>query len=174
MGKTLEDIVMYSKAIIGAQPWKLDPKIIPIPWRQLDSPKKLKIAVLWNDGICTPTPPVTRALKETSDKLKEAGHEVLEWDPKLHGKALELLGRMFVADGGKSVEALLGKTGEPYRPEMQQYADAKELGVYDMWKLQLERSELQRQYLEQWMSIEGLDAILGRSNTHICCVCIDS
>jgi hypothetical protein len=68
---------------------------------------------------------------------------------------------MFVADGGKSVEALLGATGEPYRPEMQMYADAKELGVYDMWKLQLERSELQRQYLEQWMSIEGLDAILG-------------
>jgi Asp-tRNA(Asn)/Glu-tRNA(Gln) amidotransferase A subunit family amidase len=91
MGKTLEDIVLYSKAIIGAQPWKLDPKMIPIPWRQLDPPKKLKIAVLWNDGICLPTPPVTRALKETSEKLKKTGHEVLEWDPKLHGKALELL-----------------------------------------------------------------------------------
>jgi amidase len=70
---------------------------------------------------------------------------------------------MFVADGGRSVEALLGMTGEPYRPEMQMYADATELGVYDMWKLQLERSELQQQYLEQWMSIEGLDAILGKS-----------
>jgi amidase len=55
-------------------------------------------------------------------------------------------GRMFVADGGKSVEALLAMTGEPYRPEMQMYADATELGVYDMWKLQLERSELQRQF----------------------------
>jgi amidase len=69
---------------------------------------------------------------------------------------------MFVADGGKTVEALLDKTGEPYRPEMQKYADAKELGVYDMWKLQLERSDIQRQYLEQWMSLDGLDAILGR------------
>jgi len=69
---------------------------------------------------------------------------------------------MFVADGGKSVEALLGITGEPYRPEMVQYKDAKELGVYDMWKLHSERSELQRQYLEQWMAIEGLDAILGK------------
>lgn len=67
---------------------------------------------------------------------------------------------MFVADGGKSVEALLGKTGEPYRPEMQQYKEAKELGVHDMWKLHTERSELQRQYLEQWMSMK-IDAILG-------------
>ncbi|KAI4957925.1 hypothetical protein J4E86_005065 [Alternaria arbusti] len=161
MGKTLRDITMYSKAIVDAECWKLDPKMLPIPWRPVDLPKKLKIAVLYNDGICLPTPPVTRALKETAVKLKKAGHEVLAWNPKLHAKAIELLGRMFVADGGKSVEALLGVTGEPYRPEMLQYKDAKELGVYDMWKLHTERSELQRQYLEQWMAIEGLDAILA-------------
>jgi hypothetical protein len=67
---------------------------------------------------------------------------------------------MFVADGGKSVAALLAPTDEPWRPEMKPYEDATELGVYDMWKLQLERTELQRQYLEQWMSVDGLDAIL--------------
>jgi amidase len=69
---------------------------------------------------------------------------------------------MFVADGGKSVKNLLAPTDEPFRPEMQQYKDATELGVLDMWKLHLERSELQRQYLELWMSYEGLDAILGQ------------
>ncbi|KAF2033109.1 amidase [Setomelanomma holmii] len=161
MARTLEDITLYSRAIIDAQPWTLDPKMLPIPWRQVEPKKKLKIAVLSNDGICLPTPPVLRALKETTEGLKEAGHEIVEWDPKLHRKALELLGRMFVADGGKSVEALLAPAQEPYRPEMQQYEDAKELGVLDMWKLHLERSELQRQYLEQWMSHDDLDAILA-------------
>lgn len=67
---------------------------------------------------------------------------------------------MFVADGGKSVAALLAPTGEPWRPEMKMYEDAKELGTYDMWKLHLERTELQRQYLERWTSYDGLDAIL--------------
>jgi amidase len=161
MAKTLEDIMMYSKAIVDSQPWLLDPKVLPIPWRQVDLKKKLKIAVLWNDGICLPTPPVTRALQVTVDSLKKAGHEIVEWDPKLHSKALELLGQMFVADGGKSVEALLEPTNEPYRPEMQQYKEAKELGVLDMWKVHLERSELARQYLEQWVSYGNLDAILG-------------
>lgn len=164
MGKTLEDITMYSKAIIDAQPWLLDPKVLPIPWRPAELKPKLKIAVLWNDGICRPTPPVARALKETVESLKKAGHEVVDWDPKHHQQALELLARMFVADGGKSVEALLAPTGEPYRPEMQAYADSKELGVYDMWQLHLERSELQRQYLEHWLSYDGLDAILGKQN----------
>lgn len=82
---------MYSKAVVDAQPWKLDPKMLPMPWRSVELPKKLKIAVLWNDGMCLPTPPVTRALKETVEKLKNAGHEVVDWDPKLHPKALELL-----------------------------------------------------------------------------------
>jgi amidase len=162
MAKTLADIIMYSKAIVDAQPWLVDPKMLPIPWRQVKPIQKLKIAVLWDDGLCRPTPPVARALKETVEHLKTAGHELLDWDPKLHPQALQILGRMFVCDGGKSVEALLAPTEEPFRPEMAMYKDAKELGVYDMWKLQSERSELQRQYLEQWMSHDGLDAILGK------------
>jgi amidase len=70
---------------------------------------------------------------------------------------------MFVADGGKSVAALLAPTSEPWRPEMKMYEDAKELGTYDMWKLHIERTELQRQYLEHWTSYDELDAILCRS-----------
>lgn len=94
MAKTLEDITMYSKTIIDAQPWKVDPKTLPIPWRPAEPKPKLKIAVLWNDGICRPTPPVTRALKETSEKLKNAGHDVVEWNPKLHGAILSVLVRI--------------------------------------------------------------------------------
>lgn len=67
---------------------------------------------------------------------------------------------MFVADGGKSVAALLAPSNEPWRPEMKMYEDAAELGTHDMWKLHVERTELQRQYLEQWTSYDGLDAIL--------------
>lgn len=91
MAKTLEDITMYSKAIVDAKPWLVDPKMLPIPWRQVELKKKLKIAVLWNDGLCLPTPPVTRALTETAEKLKKAGHDIVVWDPKLHKTALELL-----------------------------------------------------------------------------------
>lgn len=94
MARTLEDITMYSKAIIDAKPWLLDPTMLPIPWQPMEQKQKLKIAVMWNDGICTPTPPVRRALKETVQKLQNAGHELIDWDPThLHLKALELLVR---------------------------------------------------------------------------------
>lgn len=91
MAKTLDDIVLFSKTIVDAQPWLQDPKCLPIPWRPVEDKKSLKIAVLWNDGVVKPTPPVTRALKETVEKLKKAGHEIVEWNPVLHPKALQLL-----------------------------------------------------------------------------------
>lgn len=69
----------------------VDPKCVPIPWRTVEHKKKLKLAVLWSDGMVVPTPPVTRALKETVEKLKGAGHEIVEWDPVLHPQALKLL-----------------------------------------------------------------------------------
>lgn len=91
MARTLEDITLFSKAVVDAQPWLVDPKCVPILWRTMEPLKKLKIAVLWNDGVVAPTPPVARALKETVEKLKSAGHELVEWDPVLHPKALNFL-----------------------------------------------------------------------------------
>ena len=168
MARTLEDITFYSKVVIDAQPWLVDPKCLPIPWRTIESKSKLKIAVMWNDGLVVPTPPVSRALVDTVNKLKLAGHEVVEWDPVLHPQAIDLLDRLFVADGGKSVKALLSPTQEPFRPEMARYETASELGTHGMWQLHLERSELQRKYLEKWASYGDLDAILCKSNQNDC------
>lgn len=91
MGKTLDDIKLFSKAVVDAQPWLVDPKCLPIPWREIEPKTKLKIAVLWNDGVVLPTPPVARAMQETVEKLKAAGHEIVDWNPKLHPKAVEFL-----------------------------------------------------------------------------------
>lgn len=91
MAHTLDDIKLFAKTVVDAQPWLVDPKCLPIPWRHVEPKAKLKIAVLWNDGVVLPTPPVVRAMKETVERLKAAGHEIVDWSPKLHPKAVELL-----------------------------------------------------------------------------------
>lgn len=159
MARSLDEIILWAKTVVGQQPWINDPKCLPIPWRTVAPKRTLKIAVLWQDQQVSPTPPVARALKESVAKLKQAGHEIVDWDPKWHSKLLTILSRMFVADGGKSVQKLLESTGEPFRPEMKAYAEATELGVYDMWQLQIERNGLCKAYLEQWND-SGIDAIL--------------
>jgi amidase len=91
MAKTLADISLYSKIIIESKPWLMDPKCLPIPWRVVEVPKKLKIGVLWHDGTVTPTPPVRRALEITVEKLRKAGHEIVDWEPQGHLQGLNLL-----------------------------------------------------------------------------------
>ena len=69
---------------------------------------------------------------------------------------------MFLADGGKTIRKSLDTSGEPWQPQMMAYADATELGVYDMWQLQRERNELCKMYMKRWNDCDGLDAILSR------------
>lgn len=160
MTLSLNDLELYCQAVLSAEPWLADPRCLPIPWRPVSLPPRLRIGVLWNDGIVAPTPPVRRALTTAAARLRAAGHEVVDWPPDDHRELLQLLGAMFVADGGRTVRAALEPTGEPFREEMAMYRAATELGTYDMWQLQLARSEAQKRYLDRW-NAAGLDVVLA-------------
>jgi len=159
MSRNLKDLALFGKTVVGSEPWLQDPRCLPIPWRTVEKKRRLKLGVMWNDGVVIPTPPVTRALKETVAKLTAAGHDIVEWAPAGHKEAIQILGRMFVADGGISVRNILEPVDEPFRPEMEMYSVAKELGTHGMWQLQLERTEFCKGYLDRW-NHEGLDAVI--------------
>jgi len=44
--------------------------------------------------------------------------------------------------------------------ELDHYATARERGVYELWQMQVARTELCKAYLERWRAVPGLDAIL--------------
>jgi amidase len=159
MARSLRDIELFSKTIVDFQPWNHDPRCLPLSWRPVPKISKLKFGVMWHDGIVHPTPPVSAALKDTVEKLKSAGHEVVEWAPEGHKKLMTILAKFFVADGGTSLRKILGPVNEPFRPEMQMYESAKDIGVYEMWQTQSARVELQKNYLDRW-NAAGIDAIL--------------
>jgi amidase len=88
---------MVTKAVIDAEPWLLDPKVSPIPWRadvyhEIQT-RPLVIGVLYDDGVVKVHPPVERVLRETVAKLKAAGHEVVEWEPSLHRECIKIMVR---------------------------------------------------------------------------------
>ncbi|KAJ4267671.1 hypothetical protein NW762_003785 [Fusarium torreyae] len=159
LARTLQDIEIYSKIVVDSQPWLLDPKCLPIPWRPAQLPEKLRIAFMWHDGMVRPTPPVARALQIAKDKLEAAGHTIVEWDPVDQKEGSELLQRMFTADGGTAIRNELERTDEPWRPEMEGYRVARELGTSEMWNLHLERTAFQNHYLDRWNKA-GIDAIV--------------
>lgn len=163
MARSLPDLRLFAENVTNAKPWTRDPKCIPdLHWRR-DVPlkQKLKIGVLWHNGLVHPTPPVRRALLETVEKLRATGnYEIIDWPATDHAEAVDLLGKFFLADGGKSIGKILQEGKEPWRPEMRPYEQATELGVYDLWLLQKQRTELCARYLRRWEEV-GLDAILG-------------
>ena len=69
-----------------------------IPWRPALAegaglPARLKIAILWDDGVVAPHPPLLDALARARDALRAAGHDVCAWEPVAHQDAWELIVR---------------------------------------------------------------------------------
>ena len=166
MARSIHDLRLFTDNVANASPWFKDPKCIPMPWRSVELKSQPKIGVLWDNGMIQPTPPVKRALKTVVEKLKAKGYEIIDWKSDGHIEAMQLLLKFFTADGGKSVKKALEPVGEPWRPEMQGYADASEMGVYDLWQTQKQRTALQKKYLDRWAECEGLDAILGPTSPY--------
>ncbi|KAB5518012.1 amidase signature domain-containing protein [Coniochaeta sp. 2T2.1] len=163
MARCLADLELWMRVVVGAEPWWRDPKVLEMPYRTVTLPSKLKIAVLWDNGIVTPTPPVARALKTVVEKLKAKGHDIIDWPSKYHPELALTCKKLFLADGGKSVRNILQQTGEPWRPELADYVRAPDMDVYDLWQLQKERTALQAGYLARVQAEAGgvIDAILG-------------
>lgn len=147
---TIDDLEFYCKSIIDHQPWLHDAKCVEIPWRNVELPKLLNIAVLTDDGFVRPTPPIRRGMEIVIEKLTEAGHDVIEWDPVDHVRLAEIIGQFFVSDGGHHVLKQTMETEEPLFPYMENYGTSKDMKVSELWKLQSERTKLMKDYLDRW------------------------
>lgn len=95
LSTSLEGCMIFVKTLLNAKPWYKEPWLLPFPWSSekfFPSGKRLKVAVLWDDGVVKPHPPVTRALKQVVDKLKTKGNvDVVEWKPYKHDLAWEII-----------------------------------------------------------------------------------
>jgi len=95
MTRSLSSMITITKAIIDGEPWNLDPRVVPIPWRhsiyEETQSRPLIIGVMIDDGVVAAHPPILRGLKELATKLKDAGHELVDWDPSLHKECIDIM-----------------------------------------------------------------------------------
>jgi Asp-tRNA(Asn)/Glu-tRNA(Gln) amidotransferase A subunit family amidase len=79
MATSLATTEYFMESLLKSDPWNIDPGAIPIPWRkELAAPptnRKLILGVVFDDGVVKPQPPVARAMRETVDALRAAGHD---------------------------------------------------------------------------------------------------
>ncbi|KAJ5817177.1 hypothetical protein N7447_009410 [Penicillium robsamsonii] len=117
MATSLATTEYFMESLLASGPWNLDPNSVPIPWRkELANPpanRKLRLGVVFDDGLVKPQPPVARAMCETVNALRAAGHEVIEWDTSLHIATTNLWTKGIFADGGQHCRSLCQIVDEP-------------------------------------------------------------
>ena len=131
---SLEGCVAFMRGVLGGRPWELDPKAVAMPFNEAaykledlqlragsDAPvekyvkgqTQLCFAILWDDGLIHPHPPLVRAMKETKEKLEKAGHKVIDFKPYEPIQSAQIIGGIYTADGGVDVATETEKGGEP-------------------------------------------------------------
>jgi len=114
------DLALFCRVMLQYQPWLVEPPLLEMPWKQNvvegeGIPEKLSIAILWDDGVVAPHPPILDALKRTKDALVTAGHDVVEWNPLDHEEAWNLITKLYFLDGGAEYRETM--RGEPQVPQ---------------------------------------------------------
>lgn len=171
MSASLEAVQLWMKAVLASEPWLRDPNVIRLPFREdrLDKQRPMFIGLVMDNGIVRPTPAVTRALNITRKALEAAGHVVVEWCLGYDAELLNILYRLFEADGGEHIASFIAQSGEPYPLGMKPYEQAYEAAqkvekpnVADYWKLQAQRTALAKKCLDAWMASAKMDGSPGR------------
>ncbi|KAL1970451.1 hypothetical protein VTN77DRAFT_4095 [Rasamsonia byssochlamydoides] len=162
---------LLMKTAIDAKPWLKETSLLPFPWRDQvsylengSSGKKLKVGVIWDDGVVRPHPPVTRALKEVVERLHTIpGVEVVDWKPYRHDYAWERIASLYHCDGAHENLVVLTNGGEPLLPLTEFIIKGnpyrKHLQIEDLWDLVAKNEEYKRAYAKLWNeTATGVDA----------------
>ena len=70
MATSLRDVALFLKVTMMVETWQYDSTIISVPWVNLPSKQKLRIGLVSDDGVHTPSPPLRRGLRKAADLLR--------------------------------------------------------------------------------------------------------
>lgn len=181
MALSLADLELFCSAVLSPTmaPWHLEHQTLYMPWTRpclpADLPmasgrRKLTIAVMRDDGMVLPHPPVLAALDRAVHRLRDAGHEVIEWKPLRTQDGHDTLFTLLLQDRGQEYIEHLALSGEPAVPLidwlLRERAPAQALREpKDLWALARRREALRQDGVDQWTALGGIsgrpvDAVL--------------
>lgn len=166
LARSIDEIDLFMKHYINSgKPWELDGSLIPMKWRDVPvpDPKKLKVGIMCDDGLVKPSPPIVRALKFASEKLRAAGVDVVDFKPIKADVASDTVLKMYNCDGNEKQRQLLSASGEPLK-ELTKYIlsqgdGSRPYSVQQNRMLNFIRDSLRTEYTEAMVK-QKVDIIL--------------
>lgn len=170
LARTFEISNLVTSVILDYEPYKHLPELSNKPWDSnvYKDKKKLKIGIMYDDGVCRLQPPSKRALDELRSKLEAAKTidgieiEVVDFKPYKHDTVLDLF-PLYFEDGLMFERSLLEKTGEPMVTLSKGNFDLMDsvgpMTIEKLWELNRKKYAWRMEYREYWNSL-GLDLLL--------------
>ncbi|KAK0548305.1 hypothetical protein OC845_003643 [Tilletia horrida] len=176
LSSDLDGCIAFVRAVLAEKPWTVDPLAVTKTFDQeafelrkldektssdtasqtpellKDGSPKLCFGIMWDNGLYTPHPPITRALKEFKAKLLAQGHEVVDWVNYESQEAATLVARLYVADGGEDIATVAAAGGEPLMTNVTWPKPSKVPSVYDGWQLNQEKMRFRTAFLKHWQA----------------------
>lgn len=171
-------MVLVMKLVIEAEAWNYDSQLPRMSWRdevfEESSTKSLVIGVMPDDGMVKVHPPIARVFRETVAKLRDAGHEIVDWNTSLnkeciaimvsqatfdaeHQMSSQIQDEYYTADGGEDIRSAVLQGGEPFLPHVQALIDRGcPISVFQYWQLNKRKVAAQQAYLEMWNSAKSV------------------
>ncbi|KAF5375264.1 hypothetical protein D9758_000467 [Tetrapyrgos nigripes] len=164
--RSSRDIELFFRTVYGAQPWIKDMSLTPLPWgfwtpKWTGTGGKIRLGVLWDDGVVLPQPPIRRAMRAMVDALKTTNaFEIVDYKPNLHADLISTAYKLYLPDGGASVRERAA--GEPLC-QLTEWClglpEVKDHTIHELWALNLERDRIKKLYGDHWNS-QQVDAVL--------------
>lgn len=171
--RSIDDIDLFMKTYINeGKPWLRDAWALPMPWRSITKPKpeNITIAVMYDDGIVKPSPPIQRGLKDTVAKLEAAGVKVVEFKPIRTVEAYDTVNKMYNCDGNYMQRKLLSESGEPLKKltkwSLNFGEGSKAFTVAENRQLNMTRDSLRQEYTEYLVN-NDIDFILSPTYNNV-------
>ncbi|KAG2118009.1 amidase signature domain-containing protein [Suillus discolor] len=174
--RSARDLELFCRVMLDAEPWLNEPPLLEMPWKRGVAngeglPDKLAIAILFDDGVVTPHPPITQALNKYKHALARAGHDVIEWQAVDHQHGWDLITKLYLLDGGAEYHETIRAGGESEVPQTEwilKHAQGRDpYTPAEIFKLNLEREAFRSKALAHWnatqqrtVSGRPVDAIL--------------
>lgn len=117
MGRSVDDLEVAMRVLLDASAklYRTLP-LVPIPFREVTLPAKLKVGYYLTDGFVRASPACRRAVLETVDALRKRGHECIEFAPPSPMEGMELFVALTSAGGYQTL--LAGLLGDPQESAM--------------------------------------------------------
>jgi len=177
LARSARDLELFCRVMLDAKPWLVEPPLLEMPWKRdvargEDLPEKLSIAILFDDGVVAPHPPIAEALRRYKNALTAAGHDIIEWHPLDHQYGWDLIVKLYLLDGGAEYHETILGAGETEVPQTQWLLNhANGRAPYtpaEMFRLNAERELFRLKALAHWNATQQRTAS-GRPVDAILC-----